>query len=80
MAKMPETIEAQLILRYPTGKETALGAITIEVHAAYHFEFTKTGQPVPEGAITDSLARITEPASPLEAELHKGLAADKAGA
>jgi len=60
MATVPKavTIEAELILRYKSGKETALGAIAIEQGVHYQFAFEKTDTPLPETAITESLARI----------------------
>lgn len=58
MAATPKTIEAELILRYKSGKETVLGPVTIEVDARYRFDFNRTDQPLPEGAIIEHLPRL----------------------
>jgi hypothetical protein len=60
MAETHKTVEAELILRYSTGKETSLGAVTIEVDAHYQFSFSNPirDHPLPETAIKVSLASI----------------------
>lgn len=60
MAQSPETItvEAELILRYPSGKETKLGDVQIEQFAHYQYSFTRTDEPLPPTAVTESYARI----------------------
>lgn len=59
MAKTPKTITAEMILRFPGGKESKLGDVEIEVHARYQFGFER----VPDDhttppTVTDSLRRI----------------------
>lgn len=60
MAALPKaiTVEAELVLRYSTGAETVLGAVTVQKGVHYKFDFIRTDEPLPATAITDSLARI----------------------
>lgn len=55
---MPKVVKAELILRYPSGKETKLGDVQIEQFAHYRFSFDRTPEPLPADAVIDSYARI----------------------
>jgi hypothetical protein len=56
---MPKTVKAELIVRYPSGKETKLGDVEIETHARYSFSFDRVPQDhSTPPTVTDSYRRI----------------------
>lgn len=61
MAQTPKSIKAELVLRFPSGKETKLGDVEIETHARYEFSFQKrVDVPLAEATVTESYARIAK--------------------